>query len=81
MAESKANGPMKNMPEERYYLPKELAEEWGCSPELIRKVFRDEPGVLKFVIPVSVAVRVHQRILSTFHPESTEGNHNRNSNS
>jgi len=63
---------MKNMAEERYYLPEEIAEEWGCSPELIRKVFRNEPGVLKFVIPVSVAVRVHQRILSTLHAESTD---------
>jgi len=61
---------MKNTPEERYYLPEELSEEWGCSPELIRKVFNNEPGVLKFVIPVSVAVHVHQRILSTFCAES-----------
>jgi len=50
--------------EQRFYLPEELADEWGVSSEVIRQVFRDEPGVLKFVIPLSVAMRVHQRLLS-----------------
>lgn len=55
----------KNASDERYYLPEELAEEWGVSAETIEQVFSNEPGVLKFVIPESVAVRVHQRILAT----------------
>jgi hypothetical protein len=61
---------------ERHYSPQELAELWGFDPATIRRMFIDEPGVLKegkqgrrdgkrdyvsLRIPVSVAQRVHAR--------------------
>ena len=60
---------------ERHYSVKELAEMWGLSPTPIRRLFRDEPGVLRFGkekrghqrdyvtlrIPASVAERVYRR--------------------
>jgi hypothetical protein len=32
---------------EPHYEPAQLAELWGVSPETIRRLFADEPGVLK----------------------------------
>jgi hypothetical protein len=54
----------------------ELAELWGMSPKVVRKIFAAEPGVLKvdrpelrnkrgycsLRIPESVAVSVHKRM-------------------
>jgi AraC-like DNA-binding protein len=62
---------------ERHYSAKELAEMWGLSPTAIRRLFRDEPGVLRFGkekrghqrdyvtlrIPASVAERVYRRMM------------------
>jgi len=61
---------------EVHFAPDELAELWGVSVDSIRRIFRDEPGVLKIGekspkhkrqyltlrIPESVAERVHQRL-------------------
>jgi len=61
---------------ERHFAPDELAELWGVSVDSIRRLFRDEPGVLKMGdkspkhkrqyltlrIPESVAERVHTRL-------------------
>jgi hypothetical protein len=60
---------------EQHYTPEQLAKLWGLSVETIRRMFREEPGVLvidrpetrrkrgykSIRIPASVAVRVHQR--------------------
>ena len=63
--------------EEKHYTPIELAGLWHLSPATIRKLVRNEPGVLKlqgdgsthgkrsyttFSIPESVALRVHERL-------------------
>jgi hypothetical protein len=63
--------------EEKHYTPAELAAMWHLSPATIRKLVRNEPGVLKlqgdgsahgkrsyttFSIPESVALRVHERL-------------------
>lgn len=63
--------------EEKHYTPSELASVWHLSPATIRKLVRNEPGVLKleglgtthgkrsyttFSIPESVALRVHERL-------------------
>ena len=63
--------------EEKYYTPQELARIWRFSPATIRKLIRNEAGVLKlqgmgtaygkrpyttFSIPESVALRIHQRL-------------------
>lgn len=60
---------------ERHFTAKQLAEMWGLDETTIRRIFQDEPGVLKIGkcdrrdgkrdyvsirIPESVAVRVHQ---------------------
>ena len=34
-------------PFERHYTPKELAEIWHLDENTIRRIFQDEPGVLK----------------------------------
>jgi len=63
-------------PFERHFSPKQLAELWGFDPNTIRRMFVDEPGVLKegkrirrdgkrayvsLRIPASVAKRVYDR--------------------
>jgi hypothetical protein len=64
--------------DEKHYTPIEVAKQWGVSPDIVRSVFRDEPGVLKIErpgtnakryystlrIPESVLVRVHTRLTS-----------------
>ena len=61
---------------EKHYTPQELADIWGVSVDSIRRIFRDEPGVLKMGersqkhkqqyltlrIPESVAERVYTRL-------------------
>jgi hypothetical protein len=65
-----------NIMKETHYTPDELASLWGVSVDSIRRIFRDEPGVLKMGdknpkhkrqyltlrIPGSVAERVHTRL-------------------
>ena len=61
---------------ERHYTPKELAAVWRLDVSTVRKIFLDEPGVLKIGkahrrdgkrdylslrIPESVVLRVHQQ--------------------
>jgi hypothetical protein len=63
-------------PFERHYTPQELAVTWNFDPNTIRRMFIDEPGVLKegkqgrrdgkrdyvsIRIPASVAQRVYDR--------------------
>jgi transcriptional regulator GlxA family with amidase domain len=63
--------------DERHYSVAELAERWNLSPDTIRKLFENEPGVLMLGesltrrgkrryttlrIPASVAARVHRRL-------------------
>ena len=63
--------------DERHYSVVELAELWNLSPDTIRKLFENEPGVLvlgenstklgkrrytTLRIPESVAARVHRRL-------------------
>src|SRR5690242_17526216 len=63
--------------EEKHYTPKELAALFHFSPATVRKLVRNEPGVLKlqgegvaygkrsyttFSVPESVALRLHQRL-------------------
>lgn len=72
LPDSNASG--KLIPFERHYRAKELAEIWGLDESTIRRLFQDEPGVLKIGrsgrhdgrrdyvsirIPESVAARVH----------------------
>ena len=60
---------------ERHYTVDEIAELWNWSPDLVRRLFRDEPGVVILChpragrrvyrsvrIPESVLRRVHKRM-------------------
>lgn len=60
---------------EKHFTVKELAQTWAMSPAAIRRLFRNEPGVVRFGrekqghkrdyvtrrIPASVAERVYRR--------------------
>ena len=61
--------------QERHFTADELATAWNTSPDNIRRIFRDEDGVLAFTkprrqkriyiqlrIPESVATRVYLRL-------------------
>ena len=61
---------------ERHYSVQELAEIWKVSEDTIRRLFREEPDVMKITgrpglrkrryvllrLPESVVVRVHERL-------------------
>jgi hypothetical protein len=55
---------------ERHFSVAEIAKMWRWSDDKVRKVFRDEPGVLRsqlrapvtLAIPESVVLRVHRRL-------------------
>lgn len=63
---------------EKHFAPTEIAELWGVSPDLVRDLFRKEPGVLRLErpgtrfkrsystlrIPESVLDRVYTRLSS-----------------
>jgi hypothetical protein len=66
-------------PDEPHYTPEQVAEWWNLDMKSIRRIFRDEEGVLKFGravstrgkrayttlrIPRSVLERVHRRMLN-----------------
>lgn len=65
--------------EERHYTVKEIAEQWGLGTSTVRRLFIDEPGVLRLGhlgrrtkrdyvslrIPASVAARVRSRLQRT----------------
>ena len=53
---------------ERHYMPDELAELWGVSPQTIRNVFKEEPGVLR--LPSSKAAKGKRSYISMKIPES-----------
>mgnify|MGYP001546706958 CR=1 FL=1 len=60
---------------ERHYRIGELAELWGLGRETVRKLIKDDPGVIKvkigrkkahtvYSVPMSVACRIHTRLLN-----------------
>jgi hypothetical protein len=62
-------------PFERHYPVGELAQMWGLGRETVRKLVKDEPGVIKirmgrkkahtiYSVPESVARRIHTRLLN-----------------
>jgi hypothetical protein len=60
---------------ERHYRVRDLAALWGLGRETIRKLVKDDPGVVKvrfgrkkahvtYSVPESVAARIHTRLLN-----------------
>lgn len=45
---------------ERHFSVQEVAELWGISDESVRRMFEDQPGVLKLSIPRLVQNRKHK---------------------
>jgi hypothetical protein len=52
---------------EKHFTPHELAKLWGFSPETIRNIFKDTPGVLRVAGP---ARRFKREYVSLRIPES-----------
>jgi hypothetical protein len=61
---------------EKHYRIGELAEIWGLGRETVRKLVKDEPGVIKirlgrkrahtfYSVPESAAERIHTRLLNS----------------
>jgi hypothetical protein len=61
---------------ERHYRIAELAERWQIGRETVRRLVKDEPGVVRirlgrkkahtnYSVPESVAVRIHTRLLNS----------------
>ncbi len=72
--------PAESAAQEPHYTPEQVAEWWGLDSNSIRRIFRNEPGVLLFGretstrlkraytslrIPQSVLERVHRRMTAT----------------
>lgn len=60
---------------EQHYRISELAKLWGLGRETVRKLVKDDPGVVKlkkgvksvyttYTVPESAAKRIHTRLLS-----------------
>ena len=63
-------------PFEKHYRIGELARMWGLGRETVRKLVKDDPGVLKirggrkrshttYAVPESAARRIHTRLLNS----------------
>lgn len=61
---------------ERHYRIGELARMWGLGRETVRKLVKDDPGVIKirmgrkkahtiYSVPESAASRIHTRLINT----------------
>jgi hypothetical protein len=60
---------------EKHYRIAELAQTWGLGRETVRKLVKDDPGVIKvrmgrkkahtiYSVPESAARRIHRRLLN-----------------
>jgi hypothetical protein len=67
---------------EQHYTVKQVAEMWGLSEECTRRLFRDEPGVLRISLPAlskarkqrpHVSLRIPASVLVRFHQERSAG--------
>lgn len=66
---------------EKHYTVAEIATLWGFSPDTIRKIFRDAPGVLKIGQPENVrqkrrgyiSLRIPESVLQKVHAEMRAG--------
>ncbi len=76
--------PVENTTFEKHYRISDLARLWGLGRETVRKLVKDDPGVIKirmgrkkshtiYSVPESAAHRIHTRLLNPAHghpPES-----------
>ena len=60
-------------PAERHYAPAEVAALWNLNVETIRRLFQDEPGVIKLQAPIRTGrrqyrtIRIPQTVLERVH--------------
>lgn len=68
---------------EKHYRISDLARLWGLGRETVRKLVKDDPGVIKirmgrkkthtiYSIPESAAQRIHTRLLNVIHVRQPE---------
>jgi hypothetical protein len=68
--------PVDNTTFERHYCIGDLARTWGLGRETVRKLVKDDPGVIKirmgrkkahtvYSVPESAAQRIHTRLLNS----------------
>jgi len=68
---------------EKHYRIGDLARLWGLGRETVRKLVKDDPGVIKiqmgrkkshtiYSVPESAAHRIHTRLLNAVHGRSPE---------
>ena len=68
---------------ERHYSPKEVGDLWGLSPATVRRIFEDQPGVLKIAMPrlapglrkhkVHTLLRIPESVLHRLHDQWSGG--------
>jgi predicted transcriptional regulator len=72
---------MSTLADERHYTVQQIAELWGISPQSVRRLFDDEPGVLKLSLPrlvkhtraPKVSLRVPASVLERVHEQWSGG--------
>ena len=75
--------PVENTTFEKHYRIGDLARLWGLGRETVRKLIKDDPGVIKirmgrkrshtiYSVPESAAHRIHTRLLNAVHGHSPE---------
>jgi hypothetical protein len=75
--------PVENTTFEKHYRISDLARLWGLGRETVRKLVKDDPGVIKirmgrkkshtiYSVPESAAHRIHTRLLNAVHGNSPE---------
>lgn len=67
--QSNKNKTAKQRPAHADYTVNQLAEEWGLSPEKIRELFRNEPGVIKLRDPNASKKRKRPYVTLRIPPE------------
>lgn len=75
--------PVENTTFEKHYRIGDLARLWGLGRETVRKLVKDDPGVIKirmgrkkshtiYSVPESAAHRIHTRLLNAAHGHPPE---------
>jgi len=71
---------MSDLALERHYTTSQVAELWGVSMDTIRRMFQDEPGVLRIAYPQltrrrkpRTTLRIPESVLARLHQQRSGG--------
>lgn len=59
--------------EQKHYTPQELGELLNVSPNTVRRVFRDQPGVLKLKCGRHTLLRIPETLAARWYDRHTRG--------